>query len=154
MGNCIARSPKVQQNRSSAKEVTSKADDVTSLSTNVVRSSNDLLNIAEPSDGSFTLFYPNLEISRQKLPNNKTVDPAASSAPQNKAPVQESPLQVSQTNVRECATDGSIAATDEPSSEPSHSDSERSSASNPPSSATASTPSSSRPAVRMYAREA
>mmetsp|Transcript_16688 Transcript_16688/g.40682 ORF Transcript_16688/g.40682 Transcript_16688/m.40682 type:complete len:221 (-) Transcript_16688:180-842(-) len=101
MGNCIARSPKVQQSNSNSNAkggVTSKAAAVlpekdASLSATAAARSSDLLRIAEPSDGSFALLYPNLEFSCQKLPNNNAMDPipTANEAAQKAAPGQASP---------------------------------------------------------------
>mmetsp|Transcript_16687 Transcript_16687/g.40680 ORF Transcript_16687/g.40680 Transcript_16687/m.40680 type:complete len:221 (-) Transcript_16687:167-829(-) len=101
MGNCIARSPKVQQSNSNSNAkggVTSKAAAVlpekdASLSATAAARSSDLLRIAEPSDGSFALLYPNLEFSCQKLPNNNAMDPipTVNEAAQKAAPGQASP---------------------------------------------------------------
>ncbi|CAJ1946593.1 unnamed protein product [Cylindrotheca closterium] len=161
MGNCIARSPKVQQNRSSAgKEVMMSnitvhlPENATSLSATAVVRSSDLLHIAEPSDGSFVTLYPALEFSCQRLPNNNdnntTMDPAASSTAQ-KSPVGKTPPRP--TNVRQCNDDGSITATKTLLLRHSHSHSEKRSSSGPLTADAANT-SYSRPVPRMCAREA
>ncbi|KAL3934698.1 MAG: hypothetical protein SGBAC_009644 [Bacillariaceae sp.] len=123
MGNCVAsRSPRVQQNsNSNGKELISNekvlpekdalTDALTASSSAPAIRSHELSlhSNAEPSDGSFALFYPELEVTKQKLPNNGTIDPTE--AP--KVPLVRVVLgqaAASSSTVRECNTDGSIVA--------------------------------------------
>lgn len=154
MGNCVARSPRIQQNRNSnsnsssnnngGKELISSAATVppendASLSPPAIRS-RELLQMAEPSDGSFALLYPELEFTKQELPNNGIIDPITVISSAAAAAVEEAVGQAPPPTRRDF-NDGNIAAprTLKPST-----------ANNPIGTAASS---SSRPA-RIYAREA
>ena len=144
MGSCVSRSASAYpENRTSAKQTaTPETDD--SNSAEQVRSS-ELLRVAEPSDGSFAAFYPELKFSSQKLPNNWAVD-ATRTLPLVERMVSSNPTPRkpyrNDVNRTEPIRQTSLTESSEKSSE-----------SNPIAIEAASTPPSSMP-VPMYAREA
>ena len=144
MGSCVSRYTNVQQeSHNSGKATAISSENDASKSDALVRSS-ELLRIAEPSDGSFAAFYPELKFSSQKLPNNASLGaPRISPLVVQEETPDPTPTKPYQDDVTR----------PEPFRQTSLTESEKSSESNPVSVESASTPPSTVP-IPMYAREA
>lgn len=75
MGNCVARSTAVQEKENSDDNKSLSLGNEPFPSSAALRTSSELLS-TEPSDGSFAVYYPDMEFTSQRLPKN---DPAAAS---------------------------------------------------------------------------